>query len=157
MHGFLLYLIRNCVCRVQNDNTTVVKRKPEKKTAKVASITVMIYFHIILHPSIHIMIFITFITLIIILSWVYNEPIQRHAPSWLVSSIGKSAEPVSQRSRVQIPYKPEFFSGFLFATAKVAFYNCDDLLSYNSSPRSSHIWFSYVHNLIIILLQFLRS
>ena len=126
MHGFLLYLIRNCVCRVQNDNTTVVKRKPEKKTAKVASITVMIYFHIILHPSIHIMIFITFITLIIILSWVYNEPIQRHAPSWLVSSIGKSAEPVSQRSRVQIPYKPEFFSGFLFATAKVAFYNYND-------------------------------
>ena len=26
-----------------------------------------------------------------------------------------------QRSRVRIPYKPEFFSGFLFATAKVAF------------------------------------
>ena len=28
---------------------------------------------------------------------------------------------VSQRSRVRIPYKPEFFSGFLFATAKVAY------------------------------------
>ena len=76
---------------------------------------------------------------------------------WLVSSIGKSAEPVSQRLRVQIPYKPEFFSGFLFATAKVAFYNYNDILSYNSSPRSSHLWFSYIHNLIIILLQFLRS
>ena len=25
--------------------------------------------------------------------------------------------------------------------------NCYDLLSYNSSPRSSHIWFSYIHNL----------
>ena len=25
---------------------------------------------------------------------------------------GESAAPVSQRSRVQIPYKPEFFSGF---------------------------------------------
>ena len=25
------------------------------------------------------------------------------------------------RSRVRIPYKPEFFSGFLFATAEVAF------------------------------------
>ena len=30
-------------------------------------------------------------------------------------------------------------------------YNCDDLLSYNSSPRSSHMWFSYIHNFIIIL------
>ena len=29
-------------------------------------------------------------------------------------------KPVWQRSRVRIPYKPEFFSGFLFATAKVA-------------------------------------
>ena len=29
------------------------------------------------------------------------------------------ATPVSQRSRVRILYKPEFFSGFLFATVKV--------------------------------------
>ena len=28
--------------------------------------------------------------------------------------------PVSQRSRVRIPYKPDFFPGFLFATANVA-------------------------------------
>ena len=34
-------------------------------------------------------------------------------------SYNKSSAPVSQRSRVRIPYKPEFFSGFLFATAKV--------------------------------------
>ena len=27
---------------------------------------------------------------------------------------------LTQRSRVQIPYKPEFFSGFLFTTAKIA-------------------------------------
>ena len=55
------------------------KKKAWKKTAKVASITAMIYFHIILLPAIHIMIFIIFITLIITLSWTYNEPIQRHA------------------------------------------------------------------------------
>ena len=29
--------------------------------------------------------------------------------------------------------------GFLFPTAKSCVYNCDDLLSYDSSPRSSHI------------------
>ena len=36
---------------------------------------------------------------------------------WLDSSIGKSAAPVSQRSWVRIPFKPEFFSGLTFATA----------------------------------------
>ena len=55
---------------------------------------------------------------IIILSRVYNEPIQRPAPSWLVSLIGRA---LHRRSRVRIPYNPEFFSGFLFATAKVAY------------------------------------
>ena len=32
-------------------------------------------------------------------------------------------------------------------------YNCDDLPSNNSSLHSSHIWFSYIHNFIIILLR----
>ena len=40
-----------------------------------------------------------------------------------------------------------------FRNCKSCVYNCDDLLSYYSSPRSSHIWFSYIHNFIIILLQ----
>ena len=53
----------NCVCRVQNDNTTVAKRKPEKKK-----------------------------------------------------------------------------------NCKSCVYNCDDLLSYNSSPRNSHNDFHYIHN-----------
>ena len=40
-----------------------------------------------------------------------------------------------------------FFSGFLFATACIScVYKCDDLPSNNSSLRSSHIWFSYIHN-----------
>ena len=38
---------------------------------------------------------------------------------------------VWQRSRVRIPYKPEFFSGFLFATAKVATINAMIFLSKN--------------------------
>ena len=42
-----------------------------------------------------------------------NWAIQWPAPSWLVSSIGsESAEPVSQGSRVQISYKPEYFQAF---------------------------------------------
>ena len=38
-----------------------------------------------------------------------------------------------------------------FCNFKSRVFDCDDLLSYNSSPRSSHIWFSYIHNYIIIL------
>ena len=56
-----------------------------------------------------------------ILSRVYNEQIQRPSPSLLISSIGKSTAPITQRSRVRIPYNPYFFPpGFLFAAAKVA-------------------------------------
>ena len=47
--------------------------------------------------------------------------------------------PASQRSRVRIPYKTELFF-------RLSFRNCDDLPSNNSSLRSSHIWFSYIHN-----------
>ena len=62
------------------------------------------------------------------LSRVYNEPIQRPAPSWLVSSIGKSAAPESQTSRVRrIQYKLQFFSSFLFATAKVVQWDKKDV------------------------------
>ena len=38
-----------------------------------------------------------------------------------------------------------------FCNFKSCVFDCNDLLSYNSSPRSSHIWFSYIHNYIIIL------
>ena len=58
---------------------------------------------------------------IIILSRVYNEPIQRPVPTWLVSSIVRALHRYRRAgSRVWIPYKPNFFSGFLFTTAKVA-------------------------------------
>ena len=68
--------------------------------------------------------------LIIILSRVYNEPIQRPAPCWLVSSVGKNAAPVSQMSRVRILYKPELIFRLSFRNCKSCVYNCDDLLSY---------------------------
>ena len=64
------------------------------------------------------------------LSQVYNEPIQRPAPSWLnVSSVGKSATLVSQRSckglnPVQIDF---FFQAFFSQLQKFCLYNCDNL------------------------------
>ena len=47
----------------------------------------------------------------------------------------------------------DFFSGF-FSQLQSCVYKCDDPLSYNYSPRSSHTWFSYIHNFIIILSRF---
>ena len=34
-----------------------------------------------------------------------------------------------------------------FRNCKICIYNCDDLLSSNCSPRSCHMFFSYIHNL----------
>ena len=49
-------------------------------------IAAMIFLQIILHPGVHIIIWFSYIhNFIIILSRDYNEPIQRPAPSWLVS------------------------------------------------------------------------
>ena len=47
----------------------------------------MIFFQIILHFAVHVYVFHIIHNYIIILSQVYNEPIQRPAPSWLVSLI----------------------------------------------------------------------
>ena len=59
---------------------------------------------------------------IIILSRVYNEPIQRPVPTWLVSWIVRALHRYRRTgSRVRIPYKPNFFfPGFFFTTPKVA-------------------------------------
>ena len=58
--------------------------------------------------------------LIIILSQVYNEPIQRPAPSWLVSLIGRALHWYRRgqgfESRTSLN-----FSGFLFTAAKLAY------------------------------------
>ena len=51
-----------------------------------------------------------------------------------------SAAPVSQRSWVRIPFKPEFFSGLTFATALISWvYNCNDLSLIHCFFRSSNI------------------
>ena len=47
-----------------------------------------------------------------------------------------------------------FFFQVSSRNCKCCVYNCDDPLSYNYSPRSSHIWFSFIHNFIIILSRF---
>ena len=53
-----------------------------------------------------------------------------------------TSAPVSKTSRVRILYKPEFFSGFLFATAKVTYITAMIILHlqslYVADPKSKH-------------------
>jgi len=67
-------------------------------------------------------------------------------PLWCRCSAPVRKSAVSQRSRIRIPYKPEFFLGFLFAAAKVAYMTCDDLPSFNSSLRSSHNYMIFIYS-----------
>ena len=82
---------------------------------------------------------------IIILSRVYNEPIQRPAPSWLVSLIGRALHRYRRGQGFESRTSLNFFR-LSFRNCISCVYNCDDLPSNNSSLRSSHIWFSYIHN-----------
>ena len=109
----------------------VAKRKPEK---------LILYIH----------------NFIIFLSRVYNGPIQRPAPSWLVSLIGRALHRYRRGQRVRIPYKPEFLIFRLsFRNCKSCVCNCDDLHSYNSSPCSSHIWFHiFITSNLAFVVQF---
>ena len=82
--------------------------------------------------------------------WIYENHIcelrSEELYAWRAVRRGQGSNPVQDWS----------FSGFLFATAKVAYiYDCDGLHSYNSSLRSSHIWFSYIQKYINILSRVL--
>ena len=64
--------------------------------------------------------------------------IRRPALSWLVSLIGRGLHRYRRGH--------EFFSGFLFATAKVAYIHCDDHPSFNSSHSAVYIYDFHVFN-----------
>ena len=82
---------------------------------------------------------------IIILSRVYNEPIQRPAPRWLVSLIGRAMH-WYRKVKGSNPVQAWIFLRLSFRNYKSCVYNCDDHTLSNSSLRSSHIWFSYTVN-----------
>ena len=68
---------------------------------------------------------------IIILSRVYNEPIQRPAPSWLVSLIGRVLHRYRRGQGFQSPTSLNFFQAFFSQLQKLRIYNCDDHPSFN--------------------------
>ena len=90
-------------------------------TAKVAYLTAKIFIHIILYSAIHIYWFSYIHNFIIILSRVYKDPIQWPATSWLVSLIGRALHRYRRGQGFESRTSLVFFSGFLFATAKVAY------------------------------------
>ena len=61
-----------------------------------------------------------------------NKPTGSRSFSLFVINPWKNVAPVSQRSRVRIPYKPEFFFGLSFRNCKSCVCNCDGLFSYNN-------------------------
>ena len=68
----------------------------------------------------------------------------------LVSISSSSSSSSSSSYYYYYYYYFYYYYYYYFRKCKSCVYNCDDLLSYNSSPRSSHIWFSYIHNFIIL-------
>ena len=84
---------------------------------------------------------------ILILSRVYNEPIQRPGHSWLVSLIGRALHWYLRgqgfESHTNLNF---FFQAFFFCSCKSCLYNRDDHPSFNSSLCSLDIWFSYIQN-----------
>ena len=86
---------------------TVAKRRPEKKIDNFV---------------------------IIILSRVYNEPIQRPSPSWLVSLIGRALHRYRRGQGFESnPVQVWSLFRLSFGNCKSCVYNCDDLPSYNAT------------------------
>ena len=122
----------------------VSKRKYEKflfATAKVTSITALIFFHTILQPELLIYDFHIFLTLLSsfyrFITNVFNDLLPAGLLVQLVERCPGIAE-VKGSNPVQA--RKCFFTP-CFRNFKSCVYNCDNLLSYNYSPHSSHICF----------------
>ena len=85
---------------------------------------------------------------IIILSQVYNKPIQRPTPSWLVSKALHWYHRVQGFESRTLAW---IFFRLSFRNCISCVYNCDDLPSYNSSLCSSHNYMFFI--IFIISLQ----
>ena len=80
----------------------------------------MIFLQIILHSAVHIYDFHNYVhNFIIILSWVYNEPIQRPAPSWLVSLIGRGLQWYRRGQGFESSTSLNFFQAFFLQLHKL--------------------------------------
>ena len=110
-------------------------------TAKVAYVTAIIMIHLILHSAVQFFTpqfssslrFSYIHNFIIILSRVYNEPIQRPAPSWLVSLIGRALHRYHRSQGFESRTSLNIFQAFFSHLHRLRIYNCDDHPSFNCS------------------------
>ena len=84
------------------------------------------YLSAVLYPQFIYMIIISYIDIHFSIYGINTNSQLTRPPSWLDSSVGYSAAPVSQRSWVQFPFKPEFFQ-VSFHLLKLKHLHCDDL------------------------------
>ena len=79
------------------------------------------------------------------MTFIYSLPSIHHFTGLFRTTIMTSSAPVSQKSWVQIPYRPEFFSGLIFTTAYVVHITAR-ITFIHVFIRSSNIWLSYILN-----------
>ena len=79
-------------------------------------------------------------------SWVYLEPTQWPAPSWLVGSVGRALHKVMGSNPIQawIFFRPSFHYCFV--------HNCEDHFHIHVFICSSNIWPSYIHSPIFLII-----
>ena len=98
-------------------------------TTKVASITAMIFFHIILHPAVLIYDFHIFITSSSSFQGFNTNQFNELLPVGLLAQLVERCTVIAEVEGSN-PVQAWTFSGF-FRKCKNCVYNCDDLLSYN--------------------------
>ena len=89
-----------------------------------------------------------------------HVPTRNSSTKWANKPIGRQlAERCTGTAKVKgsTPVLAWNFFRLSFYSCKSCVYNCDDLLSYYSSPRSSHIWFSYIHNFRFIFVKWKKK
>ena len=107
---------------------------------EVASITAMIYFHIILHPAVHIYDFHIFITSSSSFHEFITNQFNDLLPVGLLAQWVRALHRSCRGQGFESRTSQNFFSGFLFATAKVASITAMIYFHIILLPRSSHIF-----------------
>ena len=149
---FNFYYMKEDHRSYRRNSFAVEKRKPEKflfETAKVASITAMIFFHIILHHEVLIYDFHIFITSSSSFYRFITNLFNGLLPAGLLVQLVERCTCIAEVKGSNLVQARKFFFTPSFRNFKSCVYNWDNLLSYNSSLRSSHVLFSYIHNLIL--------
>ena len=128
----------------RRNSFAVAKKKPEKflfATAKIAPITAIIFFHIILHPAVLIYDFHIFITSSSSFYRFTTNLLNGLLPAGLLVQMVERCTGIAEVKGPNPVQARIFFFFFTpcFRNFKSCVYNCDNLLSYNSSPRSSHV------------------